>query len=344
MPPPVDRTPPRRLPRLLILFMVIGALGGALYRIAFDPVEERGAEQFVRSMLQGVLLAIVLFLVDSTLTSFEGRRRLRPPLFVSFLLRAVALSGVIVVTLVASEALFLGHLPSYGWLRQTLPRILAPALATGFLIQACVSVASLIGLSELLNFLLGRYRRPIIEDRIVMFVDLVGSTRIAERLGEAGAQELLAMLFRDIDPVFCNHRGRVMTYVGDAVIVTWPGEGENAARALACGVELERRLHSLAPAFEARFGVRPQLRVSAHAGPVAIGEVGESRKQIAMLGDVVNVAARMQDEAKAIGARFLASGTLIVRAGAPWHERARALGARRLRGREETVELFAVDS
>ncbi|MCW5729115.1 MAG: adenylate/guanylate cyclase domain-containing protein [Alphaproteobacteria bacterium] len=327
---------------LLLFFMLIGAAGGALYRLIFDPASEREAAQFARSMAQGMLLATALFLADNAFTALEARYRRRPPLLASFLIRAIALSGVIVVTIAASEALLTGHPPSLAWLRQILPRVLGPALLIGFLIQAAVSVASLVGLSELLSFVLGRYRRPIIEERIVMFADLVGSTRIAERLGEAGAQELLATLFREIDPVFRGHGARVMSYVGDAVIVTWPCEAGNADRALACGLELERRLRDLGPGFEARFGVRPELRVSAHAGPVAIGEIGESRKQIALLGDVVNVAARMEEEAKARGERFLASEALLERAAPAWRGRARSLGPRPLRGRAEPVELFAI--
>lgn len=90
------------------------------------------------------------------------------------------------------------------------------------------------------------------------------------------------------------------------------------------------------------YGVAPELRVTAHAGDVAIGEIGESRKQIALLGDVVNVAARIQELGKTLDARFIASAELLGRAGPAWGGRARPLGPQLLRGRAQEIEIFSI--
>ena len=74
----------------------------------------------------------------------------------------------------------------------------------------------------LLNVILGRYRHPIREERVLMFLDLAGSTAMAEALGEVRMQELLTRFFFDIDEPIVAHGGEVHAYVGDAVIVTWP--------------------------------------------------------------------------------------------------------------------------
>ncbi len=201
----------------------------------FDPANQRGLEHFAQSATQGLLLAAALWAVDAAVGAAEARLKTRPPLPVSLVVRSTALTAAVVVSLIASEALFIGAVPSWVWFAKTIPLALALALPISFLFQAAVSVASLVGVEEILSFLLGRYRRPITEDRIVLFADVIGSTRIAERLGETRTQNLLAELFRCIDPVFRERGGRIVTYVGDEVVVTWPGTAGNADLCLDCG-------------------------------------------------------------------------------------------------------------
>lgn len=82
------------------------------------------------------------------------------------------------------------------------------------------------------DFLLGRYFRPRREDRVFMFLDLRGSTAIAERLGEERYFRLLQDVFRDVTPAILAARGQIYQYVGDEIVVSWPlGEGVTPSRA-----------------------------------------------------------------------------------------------------------------
>jgi class 3 adenylate cyclase len=90
------------------------------------------------------------------------------------------------------------------------------------LFGAAYELTRLIGGRTLLNVILGRYRHPTREERVLMFLDLTGSTRLAETLGEVRMQELLTRFFFDIDEPIVAHGGEVHGYVGDEVIVTWP--------------------------------------------------------------------------------------------------------------------------
>ena len=56
--------------------------------------------------------------------------------------------------------------------------------------SAIYELVRLIGGWVLLNVILGRYRHPIREDRVMMFLDLGGSTSLAEALGEVRMQDL----------------------------------------------------------------------------------------------------------------------------------------------------------
>ena len=59
-----------------------------------------------------------------------------------------------------------------------------------------LGIANLIGPRALLNFVTGRYHTPVEENRFVLFVDIAGSTGLAERLGGIGIHRLLDRTFR----------------------------------------------------------------------------------------------------------------------------------------------------
>src|SRR5712692_3246154 len=63
---------------------------------------------------------------------------------------------------------------------------------------------------------------PTREERVFLFLDLVGSTSPAEAMGELRMHDLLTRFFFDIDEPILAHGGEVHAYVGDQVIVTWP--------------------------------------------------------------------------------------------------------------------------
>ena len=68
-----------------------------------------------------------------------------------------------------------------------------------------------------------------------MFLDLAGSTSLAEAMGELRVQDLLTRFFFDIDAAIVAHGGEVHAYVGDEVIVTWPlDERMSGGRCIDC--------------------------------------------------------------------------------------------------------------
>ena len=62
--------------------------------------------------------------------------------------------------------------------------ICSVVLSLGF--NLLFGVNDLLGQGILFNFVAGRYRRPRVEDRVLLFIDMESSTVIAERVGEAG--------------------------------------------------------------------------------------------------------------------------------------------------------------
>lgn len=88
--------------------------------------------------------------------------------------------------------------------------------------------------------MLGRYRRPRSKERFFLFVDIVGSTPVAERLGAHSVHRYLDRISQLASDPIDDHDGEVYQYVGDAIVITWTlAEGRAEARPLACFFAIE---------------------------------------------------------------------------------------------------------
>src|SRR5262249_33933078 len=68
--------------------------------------------------------------------------------------------------------------------------------AASFAVNFVIQVSNLLGSRTLINFFSGRYHKPLQENRFVLFVDIAGSTGLAERLGGTGIHRFLDRTFR----------------------------------------------------------------------------------------------------------------------------------------------------
>ena len=82
-----------------------------------------------------------------------------------------------------------------------------------------LAITNLIGGRTFLNFISGRYHAPREENRFVRFVDIVGSTGLAERLGGVGIHRFLDRTFRLLTVAVADYRGEILNYIGDEVII-----------------------------------------------------------------------------------------------------------------------------
>jgi adenylate cyclase len=213
------------------------------------------------------------------------------------------------------------------------------SLAANFVVQ----VARLLGQGELGKFVVGRYHRPRQEERIFLFLDLVDSTGIAERIGGVRFLELLNAILGHIDGSIVALGGAIHKYSGDGVIITWPVPGGlRGARCVRCALAIESTLARLAPSFESSFSVAPRFRYAVHLGPVVSGELGSIKREIAYLGDTVNTTERMLDACRAHGVSIVASEALLERVALPSRVVANPMGPVALRGKEAPVVLFAL--
>jgi adenylate cyclase len=312
-------------------------------RAVADGHQLLGPAGLPRGIVTGVLIAGILFSLERGL-SRPGRAWLSgAPFLVNLSVKTVVYLAIILFGLAVGGWLF----PSPAEVGCLVP------IGTGDLLFSFGAVLALrfvddvnhmLGQNVLLDFVTGRYYRPRLEQRIFLFIDIEGSTALAERLGELAFHRLVNRFVVDITgPIVAAH-GEIHRYVGDELIATWrlPVGIEDAHCVRGCFAALER-LAALRPVYLREFGTPVACRAGLHGGPVVIGEMGSVKKEIACLGDTVNTAARIKEFCRQTGDRVLASATLVDRVELPPGIGKRSLGDLRLRGKQSNVALYALE-
>jgi adenylate cyclase len=191
--------------------------------------------------------------------------------------------------------------------------------------------------------IVGRFDDPQEEQRIVTFMDLVGSTGIAESLGSVRFYALLFDVFTRLSEVVADFGGEVHRTVGDALIATWPlGGCHENARAIRAVFACREAIEAARADFLRRHGYVPEFRASLHCGPLVAAAMGPFKSEVALIGDAMNTAARIEQACRATGHRVLVSRSLLTRAAMPVDVEATSIGTRVLRGKAERLELFAL--
>ncbi len=168
-----------------------------------------------------------------------------------------------------------------------------------------------------------------------LFIDVIGSTALAEREAPERVVALLNDFFAAVVEVVDAHGGLVNKFEGDAALCVFGAPQaleDHAGRALAAARGLQRAVGELDGGLEAAIGVA--------SGTVVAGWVGaETRFEYTVVGDAVNEAARLSDAAKRRPGRMLASAAALERAGRSEAARWRFDGRLRLRGRSAPTRL-----
>ena len=148
----------------------------------------------------------------------------------------------------------------------------------------------------------------------IVFSDLEGSTSLADALDTEVVREVLARYFQEMRAVLDAHGGTVEKYIGDAIMAVFglPAIHEDdALRAVRAAAEMQTALAALNDELEHRWGVRLAHRTGVNTGEVVAGD-GTTGQRLAT-GDAVNVAARLEQAAPALGVLLGESTFRLVR-------------------------------
>jgi adenylate cyclase len=326
--------------RLLAVIMVAGAVAG----LAINFVQGRiSPSSMVVGVTYGLLMCIAiggveLFILDGPMRawltglSFMANLTIRSAIYATIIIVIQFFqSGEVIagVSLETSSRNF--------WFGFVYSAVISVVMNLG------LGIANIIGPRAFLNFISGRYHSPVEESRFVLFVDIAGSTGLAERLGGIAIHRFLDRTFRLLTVAVVDYRGEVLDYVGDEMIVTWQERGGTVdCRPLRCFLAMRDELSRASSQFEREFGAAPQIRGSLHFGPVIVGEIGDVKRAIVFNGDVMNTAARLEELSRNVDGGFLASRAAMERFASRPPFAVRNLGRLPIRGRADGIDVVGI--
>lgn len=205
-------------------------------------------------------------------------------------------------------------------------------------------VSENIGAATLRNFFTGKYHKPLQEERVFMFLDMKSSTSIAELLGHLKYFELLKEYYADFSEAIINASAEVYQYAGDEIILSWKRNHSGNNTCISCFFDLKQALQKKQKKYEQKFGMLPGFKAGIHTGIVTTGEIGTVKKEIFFTGDVLNTSSRIQGLCNSYNVDILLSKELVTLLEEDVKFNVIALGENSLRGRDEKIELFTVES
>lgn len=200
------------------------------------------------------------------------------------------------------------------------------------------------GPGVLLPLLLGKYRKPRVEEKIFMFMDLRSSTMIAEKIGHLKYSSFISDSFMDINLLLGKYKAEVYQYVGDEMIITWRLSNglkdNNCLRFFfACGKEFEERSDH----YISNYGIIPEFKAGLHIGSVTTVEVGEIKRDLAHHGDTVNTASRIQSICNTYNKNLLVSRDLCELIQSENDYKTESLGEIKLKGKANPIEIISIE-
>jgi class 3 adenylate cyclase len=190
---------------------------------------------------------------------------------------------------------------------------------------------------------------------VVLFSDLQSYSTLSEHLSPQQIVELLNTYLEAMTDAIEAENGVYLEFLGDGFLAVFGAPNDlpdKEAAAVRCALEMRRRLLELNKAWERtdvaklwreRGIPRIAARAGLHRGTVVAGNVG-SRNQVryTVVGDTVNVAARLEALNKELGSEILASREVIEKLPPELAEKATSRGEHRIKGRAQPVRVYAI--
>lgn len=331
--------------RLLAIIVGCSTVGGAAFGIAMNGAKgllDPGPVAI--GAYNGFLISLVI--AGFELYSRSGAARYwlyRVPFLVNVILRSVFYLAVFTLVIQSGFLVMGVAFDGWGWQETNFLIAVGASFAATVAINAIVRIGQVLGRGVFVKFLTGYYYRPREEERIFLFIDLAGSTAIAERIGHVAFHRLLNDFIRDATEPILASQGEIHSYVGDEIIVTWePERGLRQGNCVRCVTAVRHALKRRGGAYRKAYGMEPEFRAALHMGTVVAGEMGLVKQAIVYLGDTVNTTARIEAACRELGADTLVSAAVADRlagvAGCDFAE----LGPVVLRGRSEPIRLYGL--
>jgi adenylate cyclase len=199
-------------------------------------------------------------------------------------------------------------------------------------------------LQRTLHLLTGLQLGGNVEVATAFFSDLRGYSTLSEFLPPDEVTTLLNEYTEALVTVVRKHRGRPIDFLGDGVFVIFEQRlagADHAGRAIDAALEAQEVFSVLREEWIARGAPLLEVGIAIHTGKMVIGVVGSRHNmKLGAVGDVVNVAARVQGLSRECGFDVLVTDDSYHSAGDP--EDAVPCGEFKVKGREQPVQVYGL--
>ncbi|HEX8705172.1 MAG TPA: adenylate/guanylate cyclase domain-containing protein [Myxococcaceae bacterium] len=185
---------------------------------------------------------------------------------------------------------------------------------------------------------------PVQREVTILFSDIRDFTALSETLPPQAVLTLLDDYFGHMTQIVMAREGMVNKFLGDGMMACWgvPDHTEDhAEQAMRAALDMRAKLEELNAWREQHGQPRLRIGIGLHTGVVAAGMLGGAQQhEYTVIGDPVNVAARVEGLTKTLGVDILVSESTWKRGGAKFQ--AERMGEELLKGRKEPVVLYAL--
>lgn len=207
-----------------------------------------------------------------------------------------------------------------------------------------IQLDRLLGPGVLLGYITGRYHRPRREQRIFMFLDLKGSTTLADQMEGDRYFNFLHRYFTEMSEPILETNAEIYQYVGDEIVLTWKmRSGLEEANCIRVFYLIQDQIYAHRDYFLQTYGVVPEFKAGVHTGEAITAQIGELKREVVFNGDVLNTTARIQALCNQQGQELIVSAELLESLSLGSEYTVIELGPVPLRGKSGALELCAVN-
>lgn len=174
----------------------------------------------------------------------------------------------------------------------------------------------------------------------ILFADIRDFTALSETMTPTENFDFINSYLSQMEPVISRHHGIIDKYIGDAIMALFEKSADDA---VAGGIAMLERL-SFYNAGRKRAGYKPiQIGIGLNSGMVMIGTVGGiNRMESTVIGDAVNLAARLEEANKTYNTKLLISHNTLYDLNEPERFMVRFLDRFRVKGKSQPLSIYEV--
>lgn len=180
----------------------------------------------------------------------------------------------------------------------------------------------------------------------VLFSDIQDFTQLCENNDPDAITDMLNLYFEAWNSVVNTHHGIIDKYIGDAIMVIFGFEDQRNAcnLAVACSLAMREQLTGLVDTLRKKgLPIPAGYGIGCHVGDTIVGDIGSRhRKNVTVIGDTVNIAARLESATRHTQSRILISSDVYQELEQQIQNHFTRVGMLDLKGKTEAIEAWGL--